>query len=336
VAAALVLAGLPSLVYVLALNAIDRFEKEPLKVLAAGVGLGAIGTPLLSVAVLALLGRGSQLPLGYATGGDPDPIARIVEQLIAGGLILTLVRGLGHEFDDTLDGIVYGGAVGAGLGAAETFLFIVGGTGQLELTTITLLLVAGLNQAFYGAVFGAIVGSVARWPSRPRAWVVVGLGMATAAFLSAFHDTLPAMLSRLVDRPDAGIGLLTRLIAFLVNVLGIAALGVAIGAAWRREARIVRDYLSPEVARGVCSEEEIARLTSFRARLARQLHLLRARRLEELQAIRRLEAAQGELAFHNWRTTVRRRPPSEAVGAELRDRIRVLRASLDQEGRGRP
>jgi RsiW-degrading membrane proteinase PrsW (M82 family) len=327
VMAALLLAGLPSLVFVLLLNAIDRFEKEPFRVLAASAVLGAIGTPLLSIAVLILLGRGPELPLGYATGGTPDPLARIVEQVIAGALLLLLVRGLGDEFDDTLDGIVYGGAIGAGLGAAETFLFVVGGTGQLGAGTIAGLLVAGLNQAFYGAVLGAIVGVAWRWEPRRR-WLVIALGVATAALLSALHDTLPSILSRLVQRPSEAIGAATRLIALLVNVLGIAALAVAVVASWRREARIVRIYLAPEVPSGIASPEDIDRLTAFRPRLGRQAATLRRQGLRGLRALRRLEAAQGELAFRNWHET-RRRHRSDGTADELRKRIRDLRATLD-------
>ncbi len=328
---AVLLAGLPSAAYVLILNAIDRYEKEPWKLVIASVGVGAVAVPLVSMAILAGLGRGFAMPLGYASGGDPDPIARIVEQVVAAAMLLALVRTLRGEFDDTLDGIVYGAALGAGLGAAETFLYVVGGRTQLEPSTLLLLLLAGLNQAFYGAVFGAIMGTVAHWRDRGRAWIVIGLGAATAAFLSAFHDTLPSMLSRIVERPDATVGFVTRAIAFVVNVLGIVLLGVIVVIAWGRETRILRQYLAPEVATGALRPEEVADLASFRARLARQARELRRRRFDRLGAIRQLDAIQGELAFHNYRTAVRRQPPAEQVGEDLRHRIRSLRNVIDAD-----
>ena len=328
---AVLLAGLPSAAYVLILNAIDRYEKEPWKLVIASLVVGAVAVPLVSMAILAVLGHGFALPLGYASGGDPDPVARIVEQVVAAAMLLALVRTVRHEFDDTLDGIVYGAALGAGLGAAETFLYVIGGTAQLEPSTLVLLLASGLNQAFYGAVFGAIMGTVAHWRHRGRAWIVIGLGVATAAFLSAFHDTLPAMLSRIVERPDAATGFVTRSIAFLVNVLGIVLLGVIVVIAWGRETRILRQYLGPEIATGVLRPDEVADLASFRARLARQARELRQRRFRRLGAIRQLDAIQGELAFHNYRTAVRRQPPPEQVGEELRNRIRTLRSVIDTD-----
>jgi hypothetical protein len=294
--------------------------------------LGAIATPLLSMAVLAALGRDVDLPLGYASAALPDPIARIVEQVIAAALLLAVVRVLGHEFDDTIDGVLYGGAMGAGLGAAETFLFAVNGTSQLGAATVVLLLLAGLNQAFYGAVLGAIVGTVRHWPSVVRSGIVIALGVATVALLSALHDTLPAILSRVLDRPDGAIGAATRGIAFTINLLGIAGLAIAVVAASRRQARIVRRYLAPEAAMGVCTSDEIAQLASFRARSRRQLGALRRRRVGELLAIRRLEAAQGELAFHNWRTATRKRPPDPRVGDALRNRIKALHEEQRESG----
>lgn len=169
---------------------------------------------------------------------------------------------------------------------------------------------------------------------QPRhvAWLSLVLGIATAALLSALHDTLPAILARVVGRSEPELGALTRIVAAGINALGLAAIAVAIWAAWRREARIVRTYLVPEVAGGTASDDEVARLTAMRARFGRQLGLLRRRRLAELQRVRRLEAAQGELAFHNWRTAVRRRPPPAESGEVLRARIRQLREELDRDG----
>jgi RsiW-degrading membrane proteinase PrsW (M82 family) len=330
---ALLLAGLPSAAYVLILNAIDRYEKEPWKLLIASVVAGAIVVPLISMAILAALGHGFALPLGYASGGAADPVARIVEQIVVGMVLLAVIRTVRQEFDDTLDGIVYGAAIGAGLGAAETFLYVVGGTSGLPPETMLVLLAAGLNQAFYGAVFGAVAGTVAHWRHRGRAAIVLVLGIATAALLSSLHDTLPAMLSRLVERPDATTGTLTRAIAFLVNVLGILLLGGIVWSAWGREARILRAYLAPEANAGLTSREEIAALTSARSRLAREAGAIRRADLRGFRDTRQLDAALGELAFHNYRTAVRSTPPRPEVGDALRERIRTLRALPGREGR---
>jgi hypothetical protein len=101
--------------------------------------------------------------------------------------------------------------------------------------------------------------------------------------------------------------------------------------AWGRETRILRQYLAPEIASGALRPDEVAHLASFRARLSRQARALRHGRFRQLDAMRQLDAIQGELAFHNYRMAVRRRPPSEQVGEDLRNRIRTLRGVIDTD-----
>jgi hypothetical protein len=285
-----------------------------------------VAAPLITLVILVAAGRPAALPPAFAPGLRPDPILGIIEELATGVLLYALIHSIREEFDDLLDGVVYGAALGAGFGAAESFLYALGGTGLLTGSTITGLVIAGLNHAFYGAVFGAIVGA-SQHLTRPRHVVVVVLGLATAALLHAFHDTFPQVLSRLVGQPDAAAGFVSRLAADAVNWLGILTLAVIVAVAWRREASILRAELRDEVTSGVVSEADFATITSFRGRLGRQLTLLRAEGLRPVLRLRRRYAAEGELAFHKRRLAVRtRRPPAAARGDELRARIAELRA----------
>jgi RsiW-degrading membrane proteinase PrsW (M82 family) len=333
IVAALLVAIVPSVVYLVVLNAIDRYEKEPWTILLACLGLGAVVAPILVVLVLVLLGRPAALPPAFAPGLRPDPVVGIVEEVVKGLLLLGLVRSVRDEFDDVLDGVIYGAALGAGFGAAESFLYVVGGTDQLGGDTIALLVVAGLNNAFYTAVFGATLGYAQRLPRAQRIVITV-LGLATAALLHAFHDTLPAILARLLDQPDAALGMASRLLAEAINWLGILTLVVIVVFAWRREARILRTELRDEVKTGLVSEADYATITSFRGRLGRQLVILRTAGLHPVMQLRRLYAAEGELAFHKWRLTVRAsRPPAAERGEELRAEIRRLADSLPEGAR---
>ncbi|HYN48052.1 MAG TPA: PrsW family glutamic-type intramembrane protease [Candidatus Nanopelagicales bacterium] len=322
--AALLLAVVPSVLYLVVLNAIDRYEKEPWTILLACLGLGAVAAPILAVVVLVILGRPAALPPAFAPGLRPDPVVGIVAEIAKGVLLLALVHSVRDEFDDILDGVIYGAAVGAGFGAAESFLYALGGTGQLDGGTIALLVIAGLNHAFYTAVFGATLGFAQRLDRGERT-IVIGLGLATAALLHAFHDTLPAILARLLGQPDAALGLASRLLAEAINWLGILTLALIVVLAWRREARILRNELRDEVASGLVSEADYATITSFGGRLGRQARLLRTGGVGSAIRLRRLYAAEGELAFHKWRLGVRhRRPPATERGDELRAEIRRL------------
>ncbi len=321
---ALLLAGVPSLVYLAVLNAIDRYEKEPWTILLACLGLGAVVAPLISMGVFLLVGRDATLPPAFAPGPSPDAFTAIVEEVTLGLLLIALVHSVRNEFDDILDGVIYGAAIGAGFGAAETFLYAMGGTELLSNETAVALVVAGLNHAFYMAVFGAILGWAQQLP-RVQRWTTIILGLATAAFLHAFHDTLPMILSRVLGQPDAAVGALSRLLADLVNWLGLLTLVVVVVMAWRREARILKAELQDEVAAGVVSEADYATITSFGARLGREWALLRTGGMGQVTRLRRRYALEGELAVHKWRLTIRNRGlPPAGRGDELRAEIRRL------------
>jgi RsiW-degrading membrane proteinase PrsW (M82 family) len=325
---ALLVAVIPSLIYLVVLNAIDRYEKEPWTILLACIGLGAVVAPIIVIGIFVLTGRDATLPPAFAPGLSPDAFTAVVETVTMGVLLILLVRFVRDEFDDVLDGVIYGAAIGAGFGAAESFLYVMGGTELLSGGTVVSLVVAGLNHAFYMAVFGAILGWAQPLPTLRR-WIVTILGLATAAWLNAFHDTLPLILSRVLGQPDAAVGAMSRLLADLMNWLGLLTLAVVVVVAWRREARILKVHLKEEVATGVVSEADYATITSFSARLGREAALLRAGGLAAVGRLRRRYAVEGELAFYKWHLTVRTRtlPPAER-GDALRAEIRRLADEL--------
>lgn len=332
---AVLLAGVPSLLYLAILNAIDRYEKEPWTILLACVGGGAVVAPLLSIGLVALAGRPAELTPSLAPGaGGSDPFVAVVQELVKGAILVLLIRSVRSEFDDVLDGVVYGAALGAGFGATETFVYALGGTGGLEPGTMLALLVSGLNHAFYGGVAGAIMGFARRMADRRLEWLVAVYAILTAALLHALHDALPAITARLIERPDAALGVVTRLIADGVNVLGLVLLAVAVVFAWRREGRVVRDQLRDEVDAGVVPLTDYEALPYARRRLSRQMELYRAGGLGGVRTQRRIYATEGELAFHKWRLTARRRHrPDPARTDELRAEIARLLARLTEERR---
>jgi RsiW-degrading membrane proteinase PrsW (M82 family) len=94
----------------------DRLEREPIALVAYTFGWGAfcsilaalINTPLLLV------------------GGPAYIVAPLVEEplkIIGVYLLITKSR-LGKEFNNHMDGLVYGAAAGAGFGAVENFAYI--------------------------------------------------------------------------------------------------------------------------------------------------------------------------------------------------------------------
>jgi hypothetical protein len=288
--------------------------------------------PVLAIAALALLGRPAAVTPQFAAGAaGSDPVVAIVQEAAKALVLLVLIRFVRDEFDDVLDGVIYGAAIGAGYAAAETFIFALGGTATLGNDTMAQLIIAGLDHAFYTAVFGAIAGAATRIASGRWAGVVVLYGLATAILLHALHDGLPAILSRLLDTPDAAAGSFTRLVALAVNVSGIILLAVVVLLALRRESRVLRARLREEVDQGYLGEVDYTAIPAIRGRYARQLAARRTHGMAGFRAARSIHATAAELAFHKERleTRQRQRPPAERTDL-LRAQIRRNREILGE------
>jgi RsiW-degrading membrane proteinase PrsW (M82 family) len=327
---AALLAIVPTLIYLVILNWIDRYEKEPWTLMGAGVVLGAIVAPLLSMGILGLTGRGFDLTPSFAprpTGADP--VVALVEEIVKGALLLGLVYWVRDEFDDVVDGIVYGAAVGAGFGAGETFLYAIGGV-SLPASTVIRLMVSGLDHAMYTAVFGGVVGLSRGLRSQGEKITLMALGLATAVLLHTLHDSIPTILARLLPTTFGATGLVTSLIAEMIPLLGILTLAAAILWAWSREARVLRTELLPEVQNGVISQSDYDTITTRRGQMARTRDVYRASGLTGVRTLRRLYATEGELAFQKRRLNVRtRKRPAETSADELRAEIGRLRERLE-------
>ncbi|MEP7378934.1 MAG: PrsW family glutamic-type intramembrane protease [Chloroflexota bacterium] len=326
-------AVLVSLVYVILLRFIDRYEPDPWRWVLTAFALGAVVVPIVVMGGRLLIGQEFSLPLPYASD-RPYPGVRIAEQVTVGILLLAFVYAIRAEFDDALDGVVYGAAIGAGLGAAQTVLYAAAAYGSSQGlpqgASFATILVSGLNQAAYGGIFGAFLGYAYWYVRGPRSVIVVILGLATAAMASAFHDTLPYMLARLFDRPDVTAGLLTRGAIFAINLVGPLALLIAVLHFIRHESQILRTFLTPEVASGTIGRDDLDEVQSFRSRLDREFGFVRAGRFGDLRLLRRFYRAEGQLAFHLWHMRLGRAgDAATAREEELRARTRDLRVGVE-------
>jgi protease PrsW len=326
---AALLAIIPTLIYLVVLNWIDRYEKEPWTLLLAGAIVGGVVAPLISMAILGLSGRGFQLTPSFAprpTGADP--FVALVEELVSGACLLGLVLYVRDELDDVMDGLVYGAAIGAGFGAGETFLYAIGGV-ALPPQILLRLVISGLDHALYTAVFGAALGAARFMPSRAQRWAVSILGLATAVLLHCLHDAMPTILARLLPSTFGTPGLISSLIAEVIPFVGILTLLVVVLIAWRHEARVLRVELLPEVASGVITQDEFNAVMSRSAQFFNTRRVLRSHGVRGVMTLRRLYATQGELAYEKRRLLIRqRRRPDEATADQLRGQIASLRATL--------
>jgi RsiW-degrading membrane proteinase PrsW (M82 family) len=168
---------------------IDRYDREPLHLVAFVFLWGASIAPLVSVAAVGAVARifgGSFMGVGL------DPIGSLffgpfIEEIAkaAGPLLIVLLT---NKFDNPTDGVVYGTAVGLGFAVTENLYYAFGAIslrggidGILVLVGGRTLLVAGIH-ALSSATFGGFLGyAVLSTKKAVRlGWVSVGLVLAIA------------------------------------------------------------------------------------------------------------------------------------------------------------
>ncbi len=304
----------------------DRYEREPL---ALGVGAflwGALPAVVISLLLESALGVPSALA-GSALAGDlfvSGGLAPVVEEVAKGVGLLLILLFWRVEFDNLLDGLIYGSLVGFGFGLTENMLYFMAalvqdGWGSWGLTVFLRSVVFGLNHAFFTAFTGAGIGiaraASARWLRRWAPWC----GLAAAVLFHALHN-LGASLAAV----SAG----AILLSFYSVLTGVGLVLAMIALGMRQEARWVREELADEVGQ-LLTEAEYQMLLSRRNRKALEGVLRRARGPEGARLARLFQETATELAFRKRRLRYRQADPRLAMQVtELRARLMRARDAL--------
>lgn len=299
----------------------DRYEREPL---ALGVGAflwGALPAVVISLVLESALGVPSVLP-GSALASDlfvSGGLAPVVEEVAKGVGLLLILLFWRVEFDNLLDGLIYGSLVGFGFGLTENMLYFMAaliqdGWGSWGLTVFMRSLVFGLNHAFFTAFTGAGIGiaraTSVRWLRR---WGP-GLGLAAAVLFHALHN---------VGASLTAISVGAILISFYSVLTGIGLVLAMIVLGIRQEARWVREELAGEVGEAL-TEAEYEMLLSRRKRKALEKATHRAKGPEGARLARLFQETATELAFRKRRLRYR------GDDARLAAQVEALRARLAQ------
>jgi hypothetical protein len=209
-----------------------------------------------------------------------------------------------REFDNVLDGLIYGALAGFGFAMTGNLLSYVGsfllwGFQGLGGTTILEGVIYGLNSASYTAVFGAGLGLGRLAQKRWRRWAFPVGGFALAVVVHALHNVLAYSL----------LGL--NAITVLSTVVGVI-LVIVVGA-WslRRQQRCLRAELV-----GVVPDDVYRVLATPGARTRAQWQALRRGGTREWRRTRLLHQLCAELAFK--RMQARLRPDEAEMAKESR------------------
>ena len=242
---------LPMFLYAWFLYYLDRYEKEPGRLLAGmflwGMLIAASAAYLInSVSSIGIyLFTQSNLATQLATSAL---IAPLVEETLKGTAVLIVFILFKPEFDSLLDGIVYAGIAGLGFAAAENTWYIHqygylnnGFPGVLEIALVRVVLV-GWQHPFYTAFTG--LGFALARQAKTETWRLCFplLGWSLAVMFHLLHNLFAVMTA------NFGKGWQLNLIWDWSGYLGLLIL---IALLIKREQNWMKTYLAPEVDRGV-------------------------------------------------------------------------------------
>lgn len=315
----------------------DRNHKEPWRLVLVAAAWGAIVATSLVVWGETIWEQSAQHALVPGPGLDTSLayMAGILEELAKGTAVLLLFLIMRNEFDDVVDGIVYGAAVGLGFNFLESIsymtnvysIFNAEGFGPAAAAIQWYgRQVLGLffGHATYTAYIGAGVGIARQLPYRPQKILAIVAGFIIAI---AGHFTWDAWATFFpVDNTLFGlveIHLRTLIMngPFTAGILALLIFGI------RFEGQNLVDQMRKEAAtgRGAILPEEVAILSNPWRRLRTRMQAFGRAGFGGYLKVSRLQTAQLDLAMERWHRERKEIDSPLEAEQQLRQRVIDLR-----------
>src|SRR5215204_333805 len=331
--AGLFAAALPVPVYVTLILWLDRYEPEPPWMLAAAFFWGALVAAFFAIVINSL---GVAVVHAFSNEATADSYgmivsAPVVEETAKALVLFALFFWKRDEFDNVTDGVVYAAMVGLGFAMTENVKYY--GEAVAGNNALGVFIVRGIFSPFAHPLFtgmtGVGLGLAAQTGRRLVKFVAPAAGFAAAVLLHAGWNT-SARLTALNE--DGAYVLLTYFLVMMPTFFGML---LVIGLSLRREGRVLREHLRPEVARGLLSEAEYLRLCSVRGRTGSTFRAFAAGGPARWLTRSRFNRAASELAFHRSRVArgvhTRGAAPHD-VEADYVQQLYRLRLQLEGKG----
>lgn len=295
-AVGMLFATLPVPIYILLILWIDRYESEPLWMLATAFFWGATFAAFISIIINSLVGKLLADAIDPFTGRYYAMIlsAPVVEEFSKALVLFALFWWKKDEFDGILDGIVYAGMVGLGFAMTENFKYY-GEAAMMGSNTLSgLFILRGTISPFAHPLFTSMTG--------------IGLGWAIQSHNKAVKALMPvlglfaAMLLHFLWNRSALSGPVTFFVVYALVMfpIFIGAI-IAVIFALRREGRIVSYHLWNDCQRGLFTQHEYYRLCTVRGRMGASYRALTGGGVRLWRARMRYNQLASELAFHRSR-----------------------------------
>jgi hypothetical protein len=262
-------------------------------------------------------------------------MAGTLEEVAKGIAVVMLYLVMRNDFDDVVDGIVYGAAVGLGFNFMETITYMtnlyaifapegIGGFAAGFQWYARQVLGLFFGHATYTAFIGAGLGIARQLPSRKQKVFAVGSGFIVAI---AAHFSWDAWLSffpienTLFGLVEMHLRTLVMTGPFTAGVIALLLFGI------RYEGQNMLDQLRKEAAngQGAILPEEVSVLASPWQRLKQRLFALNTAGLKGYFKVSRLQTAQLDLAMERWHRERKEIDTPLEAEDQLRQRVIGLR-----------
>jgi len=292
----MVAASLPVPFYILLTLWIDRYESEPLWMLATSFFWGALIACFIAII---LNTAGSEIVTaatqdkntGRAFGAVIS--APIVEESAKAFILFVFFFWKKNEFDGIVDGIVYASMVGLGFAMTENVLYY-GIAATKESLTVTWFL-RGMLAPFSHPLFTCMTGIALGWSRQTDSgfirWVAPPVGLLLAIIMHMLWNGSGVIFG--------GVGFFVTYFIIMVPVFIGTLMAVYFGL--RREGNVVREHLYPDYQCGNLTPYEYERLCSVRGRMGSSMNALTSSGFSAWRARMRFNQLASELAFHRRR-----------------------------------
>lgn len=295
----LLTATIPVPLYVVLVLWIDRYEAEPLWMLATSFFWGA----LIATFFAFLLNTTSQeiahaLTRNASVGEAFSAVisAPIVEEIGKAVILFIFFFWKKEEFDGVVDGIVYASMAALGFAMTENVLYYgkaaaEGGGGALTLTIIIRGFFAPFSHPLFTSLTGIGLGLARQSTNIAVKAITPVVGLLMAIFMHSIWNGSAVF-------GGGGIFLLTYLIVMVPAFLIVL---IVISLALRREGQVVRDFLVIDLQRGFLTQEEYKQLGSILGRMGSSFNALSKNGFKGWRSRMRFNQLASELAFHRSR-----------------------------------
>jgi RsiW-degrading membrane proteinase PrsW (M82 family) len=294
-------ATIPIPIYITLVLWIDRYESEPIWLLATAFFWGAMGAVFIAF-IFNTLGFAvtAAITNSMRAGQTASAVifAPIVEESAKAFILFVIFFWQKDEFDGVIDGIVYASLVALGFAMTENFqyygkaLLQNGGVG-LTVTFIARGILFPFSHPLFTSMTGIGLGLSRQSTNQAVKFLTPLAGLAMAMSMHSIWNGSAVM--------GGGVGFLLTFVVIMVPAFVI--LLVVIIFSLRREGRLLREFLYADFQRGLLNQQEYEQLCSVFKRAGASFNALSSGDVSRWRACKQFNQMGSELAFHRSRVS---------------------------------